>query len=543
MTSPKAASMRRGGGYSQMLEMIKGGSIGAVFISEVSRGGRNDQAWLAFLELLATHDVLLFENGVATDPNDDDQVFVKKIQALTVFRENKMRTVNLHRGRLAKARARMAVTAPPAGYVPQMETRDGIPVKTGAWIKDPDPAVRGAVDAIFRAFRQARSLSRAVKLLNAWEVRVPARRGACSLRFSRPTVANLRRFINEAAYTGCYVYGREHWRRVQAGGEPVPPHRPIGQFVEVRDHHDGYITYEEYLENLKILAMNRRQPRHYQLGPGPALLQGICRCGRHERIMSVHYQPTARGMRWGLRCIGDHLNGGKQCISVPASAIEEAVTQAVLDHLDVDVMHEAECLWKQRRRAWQREHASTSAELRKQTEKVDRLRRMIVEDEGSRPNVRDMLDDEYEQAARTLDAMRQRAAIRDEVLDPFCEARWQDLFRLCMDRVAIWNAPTTTDQDRKQLIRILVETLTLEHVDVELVRIRIEWCDGTPGISLEIRRTGYFHRMILEMHVAGKEVDEIVQALRQVGARTRQGREWCRATVAKTLSILKRRNS
>src|SRR5207247_8342754 len=77
-------------GYRQMLEMIESDSVGGVFISEVSRAGRDDQAWLAFLQLLALHDVLLFENGIPTDPNDDDQVYVKKIQGLTVSRENKM---------------------------------------------------------------------------------------------------------------------------------------------------------------------------------------------------------------------------------------------------------------------------------------------------------------------------------------------------------------------------------------------------------------------------------------------------------------------
>jgi DNA invertase Pin-like site-specific DNA recombinase len=163
-------------GYRQMVEMIESDTVGAVFVSDVSRAGRDAQTWFTFLALLAVHDVLLFENGVPTDPNDDDQVFVKQIQALTVGRENKMRTTHLHRGRLAKARSGKAVSAPPAGYVPVLESRDGIPVKTGAWIKDPDLAVREAVEAVFRAFREGRSLSKATKLLRQWGVDLPARR-------------------------------------------------------------------------------------------------------------------------------------------------------------------------------------------------------------------------------------------------------------------------------------------------------------------------------------------------------------------------------
>lgn len=164
-------------GYRQMIEMVESGLVGGVFVSDVSRAGRDDTAWMEFLKLLAIHDVLLFENGVATDPNDDDQVFVKKVQALTVARENKMRISNLHRGRLAKARSGKAVSAPPVGYVPVVEMREGQLVKTGAWIKDPDPAARQAVESVFQAFREGRSLVKAVRLLNARGIKLPARRG------------------------------------------------------------------------------------------------------------------------------------------------------------------------------------------------------------------------------------------------------------------------------------------------------------------------------------------------------------------------------
>jgi DNA invertase Pin-like site-specific DNA recombinase len=173
-------------GYRKILTLIETGTVGAVFISEVGRGGRDDRVWMDFLKLLALHDVLLFENGVPTDPHDDDQVFVKKIQAITVHRENQMRTTNLHRGRLAKARAGKAVSAPPIGYVPVIETRDGVVVKTGAWVKDPDPAVRESLEAVFKAFREGRSLARAVRLLKAWQVKIPSRRTTPQRRRARP---------------------------------------------------------------------------------------------------------------------------------------------------------------------------------------------------------------------------------------------------------------------------------------------------------------------------------------------------------------------
>jgi DNA invertase Pin-like site-specific DNA recombinase len=164
-------------GYLEMLALIRAGLVGAIFISDTSRAGREERAWFDLLDLLIEHDVLLFKNGVPTDPHDESQAFVTKIEAVIVRRENQMRLANLHRGRLAKARMGKAVSAPPVGYLPVYETRDGQPVKTGAWRKDDDLEVREAIHAVFAAFREGRSLRRAVDLLNERGVKMPARRG------------------------------------------------------------------------------------------------------------------------------------------------------------------------------------------------------------------------------------------------------------------------------------------------------------------------------------------------------------------------------
>src|SRR2546425_11179507 len=83
------------------------------------------------------------------------------------------------------------------------------------------------------------------------------------LTMSEPTVASVRRFIKAVAYTGRYVYGRKHWRRVLAGGDPVPSHRPVGQFIELTEHHEGYISYDEYVENQKDSCDESQDPEAF----------------------------------------------------------------------------------------------------------------------------------------------------------------------------------------------------------------------------------------------------------------------------------------
>jgi len=164
-------------GYRELLQLIESGEVGALFISDVSRAGREERAWFDLLDLLIKHDVLLFKGGLCTDPHDDSQAFTTKLEALIVRRENQLRVANMHRGRLAKARLGKAVSPPPIGYLPVYETRDGVPAQTGEWVQDPDPEVRDAILAVFAAFREGRSFRRAVDLLNAQGLRVPARRG------------------------------------------------------------------------------------------------------------------------------------------------------------------------------------------------------------------------------------------------------------------------------------------------------------------------------------------------------------------------------
>jgi hypothetical protein len=236
--------------------------------------------------------------------------------------------------------------------------------------------------------------------------------------------------------------------------------------------------------------------------------------------------------------LGEGSKGGPQCVTIPGPAVEERVAVAILNHLDLPLIEEARRIWKQEHREWRRRHTGLDVEVRHQEELVERLKRRLIEDNGERPHLLAMIEDEYEREARKLEHLRARSAREEVEPDPFTEGRWEDLSRLCRDREAIWYARTTTDQDRKQLFRILVEALVVEAVAPERLNLRIEWTDGSPATPIEILRAPYFHRMIRELHQAGKSVDEIVAALEAGGARTQQGRSWSRETVRRTIAYV-----
>src|SRR5262245_1301964 len=112
-----------------------------------------------------------------------------------------------------------------------------------------------------------------------------------AIRWEQPTVSSIRRIIRHPAYASAYVYGMQQWRKVRAGGDPVPESWIVGQYVEIWEHHPGYIPPEEHEEFQRILALNAKTPKQAHLGPGAALLQGRCRCCEHGAMM-VAYPPS-----------------------------------------------------------------------------------------------------------------------------------------------------------------------------------------------------------------------------------------------------------
>jgi hypothetical protein len=226
---------------------------------------------------------------------------------------------------------------------------------------------------------------------------------------------------------------------------------------------------------------------------------------------------------------------------VPGHTIEVPILEAVFRRLDLPVIEAARQMWNNQRRDWQRRHAGLEVDVRRQEERLQRLRRRIVDDDESRPHLRTMLDDEYEQEARRLGELRERASKEVAHPDPFTPARWQDLTRLCANLDAIWRAATTTDHDRKQLLRIVIRAVIVEVADRQHLELRIEWTDGVAPMSVEIRRSPYFRHMIWEWFLAGRSVEETVTALAELGARTKRGRLWSHDTVRRTIDVMRSR--
>lgn len=106
---------------------------------------------------------------------------------------------------------------------------------------------------------------------------------------------------------------------------------------------------------------------------------------------------------------------------------------------------------------------------------------------------------------------------------------------LCSNVRAHWDASTTTYQDRKQILRLLIKHVIQEHRDAERILLRIVWTDSSTDTTVEVKLGGYVNRIMAEMLNAGDDFATIADKCNRRSILTARGREWTAHTVAQKL--------
>jgi Recombinase zinc beta ribbon domain len=245
----------------------------------------------------------------------------------------------------------------------------------------------------------------------------------------------------------------------------------------------AYISVEQYERNMQRLDANRS--RAQSLGAvrdGPALLAGLVACGRCGSKMTVHYQRGPGGKLHPVYVCGREKSdyAARQCQQLAGACVDGHVTDLLLAamapaalEVSLAAAGQAEAQREQVDRIWRQrlERAGFAAErARRQYQLVEPENRLVAR----------QLEKDWE----TTLAERQRLA---EEYDRFTTARPRTLTAaereqiraLAADLPAVWNAATTSDADRKQLIRHLVEQVRITVLGTsEKVEVEVIWAGG-----------------------------------------------------------------
>ncbi|MCP4644607.1 MAG: recombinase family protein, partial [bacterium] len=273
--------------------------------------------------------------------------------------------------------------------------------------------------------------------------------------------------IRNPRYAGAFVFGRTKTRK-RADGSSYIQHKPLDEWdTVIPDAHPGYITWKEYNDNLKTLQACAKahgtDRRDHPPGEGPALLQGMVVCGVCGRRMTIRYHQRSGKTRPDYVCQRDATEYAvPKCQTMAGSNIDKSIGELLLElvepvtlELALHVQHEVQTRIEEadaiRRQSVER--AQYHADLaRERFMNVDPRNRLVA----------DQLEADWNEKLRAMDQARQRYEEQREKdriqLDD--DAR-QKILSLAKDFPRIWNDSSTTDKQRKRMVRLLIEDVTL----------------------------------------------------------------------------------
>jgi hypothetical protein len=332
---------------------------------------------------------------------------------------------------------------------------------------------------------------------------------AGQLRWGRLTCARVLGILKNPCYAGAYVHGRYTSRRTVDPGGTVHTslvQRPRAAWpVLIKDHHEGYITWADYLANEARLAANRTNAGARPPREGGALCQGIIVCGSCGKPMRTSHHTDARP---SYECSRADRLTTPTCRSVAAATVDDAVAGVLLDALTPEQV--ALALSAADEVAGRHQRISRAAELAVERARyqADRAERAFHQVEPENRLVARSLEARWEDRLAALAEAEQALKTATDALPPLPGRA--ELEKLAADLPGLWHAPATSTKDRKRLLRTLIADVTvLPEPDQAKVRIGIRWHTGATD-ELRVARA-------VHSGTARRSPSPAVETVRQLG--------------------------
>jgi DNA invertase Pin-like site-specific DNA recombinase len=477
------SSTNKRSGFARLTTEVAMAQVGIVLGLEVSRLARNNADWYRLLELCGVTDTLIGDNDGVYHPalfNDRLLLGLKGTMSEAELYIIRARLDGGIRNKAARGELRRGL---PVGFV--WGEQDG------EVLFHPDEAVTGAIRTVFERFAEFGSARRVWLWFRSESLSFPLQTMPAGLpgpiRWVTPTYTALHHILTNPVYAGAYTYGKTKYERYVDELGAVRKrirHLPMEQWaVLIQDHHPGFIDWATFQANQARLDSNTRPMPHRPGGAvreGSALLQGIATCGHCGRRLHVHYR--GRNSAPGYHCAGkDLVNGrGVYCLNVGGTAIEQAVAHAFLEAITPAAIEAARLSVEQ----LQSNHDGALSQWRLEVERAryeaERAERRYRTVEPENRLVARGLETEWENRLRDLAAaemeLHRREQQRPSTISP---EQLKAIQSLGSDLRKVWDATTTTDRDRKELLRTLLEEVVLNLKRAEgRAHLTLRWRGG-----------------------------------------------------------------
>ena len=517
-------------GFQRLVSEVGMGRAGIVLGLEVSRLARNSTDWHRLLEICALTDTLILDEDGIYDPSHFNDRLLLGLKGTMSEAELHVLRARLRGGIVNKARRGELWIMPPIGLVYNDQ---------GEVILDPDKQVQQNLRLLFETYRRTGSATATVKAFRQQGLLFPRRLRSGprpgELVWGELGHSQTLRILHNPRYAGTFVFGRSKTQKNVDGGVTVR-WLPRDQWdTLIPGNHAGYISWEEFEENQRrfrdtaqACGQDRRQspPRE-----GPALLQGLVVCGICGNRMTVRYHvrkgrlcPEYVCQKEGIEC------AERKCQQIPGVGIEQTVGDLLIEAMSPVALDVA---------------LAVQEELQSRLEEADRLRQTQVEraryeaelaqrrylrvDPDNRL-VADTLEADWNRKLRALDeAQKEYERKREADRLVLNEQERTAFFSLVTDFPRLWRDSHTSDRDRKRMVRLLIEDVTLTRDQKVTLQIRFK---GGAHKTVMIPLSPNAWQQRLTPHEVVEEIDclldqynevEIAEILNKRGYRSGEG--------------------
>ena len=527
-------------GFERLLAAICAEAAGAVLAIEASRLARNGRDWHTLLEFCAfVNSLIIDEDGIYDPRLVNDRLLLGMKGTFSELELSILRQRSMEALRLKAARGDLHTTVA-IGYRRGADDR---------LEQDPDLRIREALGLVFRKFGEIGSVRQLALWLRQERIDLPSidygPQGRI-VQWRPPRYNTVHRLLTNPVYAGAYVFGRTGSRVRFEGGRKVitrgVTRRREEWEVLIRDHHNGYICWEEYERNQRTIADNANMKGAMVPGSvrnGGGVLAGLLRCGHCGRKLKVQHNGLRGVARYVCNDADVNHATHRKCIAFGNMRVDAAVSAEVLRVISPLALEAAFQMMADRESAGAERVRLSELALEQARYEATRARRQYDAVDPDNRLVAGELERRWNEAlaavARIEDEIRSEHADQPAAVSDVDRAA---LLALADDLPRLWNHPAASAEIRKRILRAVLSEIVVS-VEPDRLHLMLHW-QGGDHTRLEVvkNRVGQ-HRW--KTDTATEELirelarllpdQSIASVLNRLGIRSAKGHTWTQVRV------------
>ncbi|MEW5805022.1 MAG: recombinase family protein [bacterium] len=460
-------------GFQRLVAEVGMGRAGIVMGLEVSRLARNCADWHRLIEICALAGTLILDEDGIYDPGHFNDRLLLGLKGTMSEAELHVLRARLRGGVLNKARRGELKLPLPVGFV----------YEDDRVLLDPDSQIQESIRFFFKTFERTSSAYLTVKAFREKGLKFPKRlrtgpdKG--KLMWVEMTHSKALNILHNPRYAGVFSYGRTHQPRSPHGSIVVKKVPRDQWHVFLPESHPGYITFQQFEANERLLAQNVQAYNSGRKSPpreGPALLQGLVVCGICGKRMTLCYHERGGKLVPDYRCQSQSTHLAMRiCQSIPGAVIDEAVGDLLVKMMAPVTLEVSLAVQKELEDRAEEVRALRKKAVEQAHYEAELARRRYLCVDPENRLVASTLEAEWNERLRLLKNAEEdfeRQCKSDQIM--LDEGKRARIIALATDFPRLWNDPNTSARDKKKMVHLLIEDITLLKADKINVHIRFK---------------------------------------------------------------------